>query len=356
MARWNQLPDARSRRLGLTLLFGAPLAIIGCTTAVPPTTTTTTAKPTTTTAKPTTTTAKPTTTTAKPTTTTAKPTTTTTTSTTSTTMSTTTTTDPTRSNFDITFRFLGTPTAEQQSLVRQAGARWELAITGDLPEVNASIPAGQCLAASPAVSRTVDDILIDIEVVAIDGPGGIIGQAGPCWTSDYMPFFGALQVDSDDAAGLVSSGLFDEVVVHELAHILGLGTLWSYGRTLIDESNSSQYRFVGPAASTEWSALGGLGSGVPIEMTGGAGTQYSHWSEATFDTELMTGWIDNTNQISRLTIGSLADLGYTVNLDAADAYSLPSAAMRTGTAALERAFGIVPPEELAHDLPIRELG
>ena len=356
MARWNQLPDARSRRLGLTLLFGAPLAIIGCTTAVPPTTTTTTAKPTTTTAKPTTTTAKPTTTTAKPTTTTAKPTTTTTTSTTSTTMSTTTTTDPTRSNFDITFRFLGTPTAEQQSLVRQAGARWELAITGDLPEVNASIPAGQCLVASPAVSRTVDDILIDIEVVAIDGPGGIIGQAGPCWTSDYMPFFGALQVDSADAAGLVSSGLFDEVVVHELAHILGLGTLWSYGRTLIDESNSSQYRFVGPAASTEWSALGGLGSGVPIEMTGGAGTQYSHWSEATFDTELMTGWIDNTNQISRLTIGSLADLGYTVNLDAADAYSLPSAAMRTGTAALERAFGIVPPEELAHDLPIRELG
>lgn len=271
-------------------------------------------------------------------------------------MSTTTTTDPTRSNFDITFRFLGTPTAEQQSLVRQAGARWELAITGDLPEVNASIPAGQCLAASPAVSRTVDDILIDIEVVAIDGPGGIIGQAGPCWTSDYMPFFGALQVDSADAAGLVSSGLFDEVVVHELAHILGLGTLWSYGRTLIDESNSSQYRFVGPAASTEWSALGGVGRGVPIEMTGGAGTQYSHWSEATFDTELMTGWIDNTNQISRLTIGSLADLGYTVNLDAADAYSLPSAAMRTGTAALERAFGVVPPEELAHDLPIRELG
>ena len=43
----------------------------------------------------------------------------------------------------------------------------------------------------------------------------------------------------------------------------------------------------------------------------------------------MTGFIDPGvfNPISRLTIASLADLGYRVKLDAADGYSLPNARM-----------------------------
>ena len=78
----------------------------------------------------------------------------------------------------------------------------------------------------------------------------------------------------------------------------------------------------------EFLALVGSGGHqpVPVANTGGPGTRCGHWREAVFGNELMTGFLDTgSNPISRLTIASLADLGYEVNLEAADDYSLPSA-------------------------------
>ncbi len=44
-----------------------------------------------------------------------------------------------------------------------------------------------------------------------------------------------------------------------------------------------------------------------------------------FGHELLTGFLDaGVNPISRMSIGAFQDLGYQVNLDAADAYTLPS--------------------------------
>jgi hypothetical protein len=68
---------------------------------------------------------------------------------------------------------------------------------------------------------------------------------------------------------------------------------------------------------------------VPLENTGGAGTAESHWKEGTtalpvFDNELMTGFIDvSPNPLSSMTIGSLTDVGYTVNNADNDVYTIP---------------------------------
>ena len=44
-----------------------------------------------------------------------------------------------------------------------------------------------------------------------------------------------------------------------------------------------------------------------------------------FQTELMTGFASAGHMpLSRLTLGALADLGYRVNLDLADPYTLPT--------------------------------
>ena len=53
-------------------------------------------------------------------------------------------------------------------------------------------------------------------------------------------------------------------------------------------------------------------TGVPVEGNEyGPGTADSHWDEATFNTELMTGFIDwSGNYISGMTVASLEDLGY----------------------------------------------
>lgn len=70
---------------------------------------------------------------------------------------------------------------------------------------------------------------------------------------------------------------------------------------------------------------GGASKAVPVENTGGVGTADSHWRETLFRNELMSGFIAGANNpISRVTVGSLKDLGYDVDLAAAEPYSLPN--------------------------------
>src|SRR5262249_31094748 len=48
--------------------------------------------------------------------------------------------------------------------------------------------------------------------------------------------------------------------------------------------------------------------------------------------EVMTGYLNNgTNPLSRVTVASLADLGYQVNMNAADAYTPPGRALIAGS-------------------------
>lgn len=63
---------------------------------------------------------------------------------------------------------------------------------------------------------------------------------------------------------------------------------------------------------------------VPVENTGGVGTRDSHWRETIFKNELMTGFVGGKpNPLSRVTVASLKDLGYVVDLSKAEKYKLP---------------------------------
>jgi hypothetical protein len=99
----------------------------------------------------------------------------------------------------------------------------------------------------------------------------------------------------------------------------------------LPSSPGADTHFTGPGAIAAYNTIGGTGytggAKVPVENTlGGVGTRESHWRTAAFGhNELMTGFISSTaNPLSRATAASLADLGYTVNLGAADPYTLPS--------------------------------
>jgi hypothetical protein len=62
-----------------------------------------------------------------------------------------------------------------------------------------------------------------------------------------------------------------------------------------------------------------------VENTGGPGTRDSHWRETVHNAELMTGWIEGggvANPLSEITIASMADMGYLVDMTAADPYVL----------------------------------
>ncbi|NIP57464.1 MAG: hypothetical protein GWN39_02575, partial [Thermoplasmata archaeon] len=185
-----------------------------------------------------------------------------------------------------------------QNHVDAALTRWEEVITGDLAGV--TIAAGQfssavCGGFGLVVNGTsIDDILILVNIAPIDGAGSILGQAGPCVrrdeAGDYLPVAGFLTLDEDDLAPMVGTDALTDLIVHEIGHILGFGTVWEL-KSLVegtgDESDSPT--FTGNEAITRWQSLGGSGN-VPVENDGGAGTADSHWEEEVFKTELMTGF------------------------------------------------------------------
>ena len=257
--------------------------------------------------------------------------------------------------FTIDLRFVGpTPQPAVQQAFAQAKARWQQVVTGHLPDEvlttgNNAIPANACIAGQPALQNTtLHDVVIFARVDSIDGPGQILGQAGPCYIRDNstLALVGYMQFDRDDMAAMVGNGTIDEVILHEMGHVLGVGTLWdgdlSRAQTAAADTGwirTTDVRYTGAAGNTAWVTLGGT-SGAPIENCAsgvasncGSGTWLGHWREATFRNELMTGYISATgNPLSTVTIGALKDLGYTVNLAAADPYTLPSPASFSGVA------------------------
>lgn len=237
------------------------------------------------------------------------------------------------SSFDITLEFASSVPDNQKALFQQAAAKWSEVITGDLPDTpsNTAIPANACGSGiqHPAVNGAIDDVHIFVDVRDIDGAGGTLAQAGPCFLRQdgtFLPIYGIMVFDVADATG----ELLPTTILHEMAHVLGVGSLWPF-KNLVNYQISScptQPEFSGTHTVAEWQRLGQSGN-VPVEGDGGRGTACGHWDEGVLDNELMTGFIEGigtTNPLSRVTVASLKDFGYEVNLASAEAYSVPSCA------------------------------
>jgi hypothetical protein len=205
-------------------------------------------------------------------------------------------------------------TASERTIFQQAADRWAQIIVGDLPDVTYNGVA-------------VDDLLIDASAMVIDGQGGILGSAGPdrFRSGSNLPYHGSMAFDSADLAMLESTNQLFSVVLHEMGHVLGLGTIWAT-KGLLTGAGTSDPEFTGAHATAEYNALFHTSvNSVPVENTGGSGTADAHWRESVFGNELMTGWLNSgiANPLSRITVASMADLGYQVNMNVADSYTPP---------------------------------
>jgi hypothetical protein len=178
------------------------------------------------------------------------------------------------------------------------------------------------------VPDTVGNLLIFVEVKPIDGPLKVVASSGPCYTrtSNDIPVVGIMTFDSADLPTIEANGTLKSVILHEMLHVVGFGTVWT-DKGLLSGATGSDPEFTGSAAISAFhGSNGGTTATVPVEAGGGAGTALSHWRESVFKNELMTGYISGATQpLSATTIGSLADLGYHVNLAQADPYNLATA-------------------------------
>ncbi len=249
--------------------------------------------------------------------------------------------------FDIDIVFVDpVPSSAIRGAVNDAAAVWEGAITSDLADMDFSGNPRNDACTDGEFAGFVDDLLVYVYFVDMDGSGGATAAANYCTarTATGTPAIGFIRLDSSDVRYLGTTTV-KNIAVHELAHVLGFGTRWTV-------RNPS--RGVGqPPPDTHWpganavaafDAAGGTkyqGGKVPVENEhGGSASLNGHWRLSVMPGEMMTYNLDGT-ALSAITIQAMADLGYTVNAGAADSYSISSTVKR------------FPSVTAAHGFPLR---
>jgi len=252
----------------------------------------------------------------------------------------------------ISLNFIGTPTQSQQQSFQSAADYWNSVIVGydlTIGYDNLNQPYNR-----------PHQLTIDVSIAANDGVGGILGSAGPTTAQYYdnnpvgaptVALFyadtGAMEFDSADVDSLISSNQFFGVVLHEMAHVIGFGTLWTYNHNLQSTdypmyvTGNGQY-FGANALAQYVEEFGQAGASyIPVELEGGTGTANGHWNEVAggagatgltsiygdMQNELMTGWLNDNLYVSKTTLGAIDDLGYVVDYSKA---GLVSAIPETG--------------------------
>jgi hypothetical protein len=229
-------------------------------------------------------------------------------------------------------------------------------LRGELIDVDFSsnpVPADTCLQGQPTVLGTVDDLRIFVDIKPIDGVEGTLAQAGPCQirSLSQLPVLGFMILDSDDVAALEAADDLMDIALHEMAHALGLGTLWTNFDTLLvnpslPSNNGADTHFSGAAAIAAFDAAGGTaytgGATVPVENRATIGSSDSHWRESVLGLELMTPVFTTTvsNPLSAITTESLGDLGYSVDSSGADPFTATFSAPARLTASSRRVINL----------------
>ncbi|WP_420461544.1 Ig-like domain-containing protein [Candidatus Palauibacter sp.] len=233
--------------------------------------------------------------------------------------------------FDIDLRFTSDVSASARNVIRQAVSTLEGVLgNSELSDVrfNRQVSCGGLT--TNEVVGTVDDLLILFDAESIDGPRGTLGYAGPCTVreSNGLPVVGRVVLDSEDMDRIpATTGLLD-IVIHEIAHVLGFGTLWERFGLLADPSYvtpGADTHFTGAGAIAAFNAASGASyTGAKVPVANREPGPDSHWRASIFPGEVMRPSLSSSRResLSAITIESLADLGYTVNAALADPYGV----------------------------------
>ena len=97
--------------------------------------------------------------------------------------------------------------------------------------------------------------------------------------------------DVDDIQALIFDNTWSNVIRHEMAHVLGVGTLWEEMGLL--DTSSGTVKYTGVNACAAWRSLTGCpaGSCPPVEQSGGAGTAGTHWDEDVLGNEVSISFV-----------------------------------------------------------------
>ena len=217
---------------------------------------------------------------------------------------------PAHAAFDISVTFSTAVSDSQRAAFTAAEQTWESLLSGYL---------------TPTANAVVTTLAISAAIQPIDGVGAILGAAGPSsFFNDgvyELATAGEMEFDSADVANLETNGRFNAVILHEMAHVMGFGTLWTDNG--VYANGTGQYTGLSALATYRTEYNQPLATFVPVELGGGAGTRNAHWAEVNPNTanifdgqgrsltqELMTGFLGANSYISCMTVEQFRDIGY----------------------------------------------
>lgn len=251
---------------------------------------------------------------------------------------------------------------EFDSVFAAAAARWEEIIVGDVLDFPAQDDAdfdwfGGYFGEEYSYNKAVDDVVIGYAF----RPGSyfprntILGHASPIyirshdtdrWSPPMQAVSGIMEFNTDliKGEGYTENDL-KLIIIHEMGHVLGIGGhYWRHAcatECFASLSNNGDYTLDDDAyrcssAQTEYYNLGlkaaASGAHLLVNHQGSLGNVCGHWAESSFtvngvSSELMTPFFEEgiAQPLSTVSIGALEDIGYTVNMDAADEF--PDAAL-----------------------------
>ncbi len=225
-----------------------------------------------------------------------------------------------------------------EAAIDDTEALWEGVITGYQPDINITSLAISVVSGSSFADATVNS--------SVDQGGFHLSTSGTIRINPLViDAFGSWDGSGPVPANTEFMGVnyIDELISHEVGHVLGIGTQWSANVAhtgYVNGTNAYTGAYGLAAYRADYNASATY---VPVETAGSAGTMFNHWDQlmrsssqegdpsdpwslsplvGITDTqgrdlalELMTGAIDpdyGEPYLSRMTVQSLRDLGFTV--------------------------------------------
>ena len=223
--------------------------------------------------------------------------------------------------------------------------KWRRIIRTAPPGENVALQIGECRNRVP-VNQFITGVRV---LVRLDSLFSFVAaQGGPClMRSSGLPLVGTIQLNIFYYT-TISDQKLDDLLMHEVGHVLGIGSVWSRGQLsgyVVGDTNATDPIFVGPRTLTAFSRLGGsaafAGRRVPLEVR-----FLGHWRASAFAGELMAPALSVAPQpTSAVTVAALRDIGWNVEPEAYEEFQLQPAVTS----------GRVSPRVATPDTPLRSL-
>ena len=244
--------------------------------------------------------------------------------------------------FNIELVFVSDFTDARKDVMQQAARRWETIIIEGLRDVNFSANPHSLSFGDGAI--VVDDTVDDLRIFVYKDATVPVGMGGLSYVRSGnptgLPAIGRVWIGAPfltrrqrEEPLWQEERLLRDLMLHEIAHVLGYGSLWRESGLVHELSGDTYFR--GELAIQAFNVAGGedySGNKVPVVFGDlGGCSAGSHWRDDVFrgldrqfGAEVMEPVMEREHALSAITIQSLADLGYVVDVSRADPYKLPA--------------------------------